>query len=99
MAVGRYVIMPDHMHFFIRGGDDFDLAQWMNGLKRAISVSLGATKKTPLWQPSFFDHILRNDESYAEKWKYVRHNPVRVGLVQRADDWPYEGEFVFIDRA
>jgi len=36
--------------------------------------------------PGFFDHILRNDESYSEKWEYVRENPVRAGLVQRAQD-------------
>ena len=99
IAVGRYVIMPDHLHFFVRGSDDFNLAQWVNGLKRAISVSLGTTKKRPLWQPGFFDHVLRNDESYGEKWKYVRENPVRAGLVLRADDWTYQGEFVVIDRA
>ena len=91
--------MPNHLHFFVRGSGDFNLAQWINGLKRAISVSLGATKKRPLWQPGFFDHVLRNDESYGEKWKYVRENPVRAGLVQRADDWPHQGEFVVIDRA
>lgn len=99
VAVGRYLIMPDHMHLFVRGGGEFKLAQWMNGLKRSISVALGATKKRPLWQPGFFDHILRNDESYTQKWEYVRANPVRAGLVLLADDWPYQGEFVFIDRA
>ena len=99
VAVGRYVIMPDHVHFFLRGSDDFNLAQWVNGLKRAISVALRATKKRPLWQPGFFDHILRNDESYTEKWKYVRENPVRAGLVSLADDWSYQGECVFIARA
>ncbi len=99
LAVGRYVIMPNHMHFFVRGSNDFKVAQWVNGLKRAISVPLGATKKRPLWQPGFSDHVLRNDESYTQKWKYVRENPVRAGLVSRADDWQYQGEFVFIDRA
>jgi hypothetical protein len=38
-----------------------------------------------------FDHILRSDESYAQKWDYVRDNPVRVGLVTSAEDWPYAG--------
>jgi REP element-mobilizing transposase RayT len=92
-------MIPDHLHLFVRGGDDFKLAQWANGLKRAISVALGATKKRPLWQPGFFDHVLRNDESYSQKWEYVRENPVRAGLVSLVDDWPYRGEFVFIDRA
>ena len=92
-------MMPDHLHFFVRGSEGFNLAQWVNGLKRAISVSLGATKKRPLWQPGFFDHILRDDESYSQKSKYVRENPVRAGLVTLGDDWLYQGEFVVIDRA
>jgi REP element-mobilizing transposase RayT len=99
VAVGRYVMMPDHVHFFVRGSGDFNLAQWVNGLKRAISASVGATKQRPLWQPGFFDHVLRNDESYSQKWEYVRENPVRTGLVTRTDEWPYQGEIVVIDRA
>src|SRR5215471_6993718 len=46
VAVEKYLIMPDHMHFFVPGSNDFKLAQWVNGLKRAISVSFGATKET-----------------------------------------------------
>ena len=99
VGVGRYLIMPDHMHLFVRGGGDFKLAQWVNGLKRAISVALGASKKRLLWQSGFFDHVLRNDESYSQKWEYVRENPVRAELVVRADEWPYQGELVVIDRA
>ena len=46
----------------------------------------------PLWQPDFFDHVIRSFESYEEKWKYVRLNPLRAGLVEIADEWPYQGE-------
>ena len=31
VGVGTYLIMPDHMHLFVKGGDDFKLAQWVNG--------------------------------------------------------------------
>ena len=44
-------------------------------------------------------HVLRSDESYSQKWNYVRENPVRAGLVKSAADWPYQGEIVYIDRA
>ena len=46
-----------------------------------------------------FDHVLRNDESYAQKWEYVRENPVRAGLVAEWHEWPYQGEIALIDRA
>jgi len=107
VAVGRYVIMPDHVHFFVRGNPDFVLSSWVGGLKRAMSVAglnqSHATRlplqRKSLWQPGFFDHLLRNDESYAQKWRYVRENPVRAGLVAEWHEWPYQGEIALIDRA
>jgi REP element-mobilizing transposase RayT len=138
IAVGRYVIMPDHVHLFVSGDASFDLSLWVRGLKRAISKSIvgvvtpapttgvvaavpaarvvtpapaagvvaavpAARDRSPLppriWQPGFFDHLMRSSESYAQKWIYVRENPVRAELVTRAEDWPYQGEIVPIDRA
>jgi REP element-mobilizing transposase RayT len=107
VALGRYVIMPNHVHLFVRGDRSFTLSSWIGGLKRAMCVALlketQATRlpaqRTALWQPGFFDHILRSNEGYAEKWNYVRDNPVRAGLVKKAGDWPYQGEIVVIDRA
>jgi REP element-mobilizing transposase RayT len=107
VAVGRYVIMPNHVHFFVRGNPDFVLSSWVGGLKRAMSVAgsnqVHATRlpiqRKSLWQPGFFDHVLRNDESYAQKWEYVRENPVRAGLVAEWHEWPYQGEIALIDRA
>ena len=96
-ALGRYVVMPDHVHLFVCGDADFVLSRWIAGLKRVISKALGI--RGQFWQPTFFDHILRSDESYAEKWEYICQNPVRAGLVKKSDDWQYQGEGVLIDRA
>ena len=72
------------------------MGEWVEtrNLSRAWS-----DKETSAMATGFFDDVLRNDESYGQKWEYVRENPVRAGLVARADEWPYEGEFVVIDRA
>jgi putative transposase len=96
IALGRYVIMPDHVHLFIRGSIDFNLGLWVRGLKRVVAAA-GCGGRVPLWQHGFFDHIIRNSESYSQKWDYVRLNPVRAGLVQRADEWPFQGELVAIE--
>ena len=69
-ALGRYVIMPDHVHLFVRGGIDFVLAQWTRMLKRRLSEAISAP--LPHWQKGFFDHLIRQSESYSEKWEYVR---------------------------
>ena len=99
-AVGRYVIMPDHVHFFCRAElgakslSDF-VGNWKSWTSRAIN-ELGRPRSAPaattLWQREFFDHVVRSNESYAEKWNYVQENPVRAGLVKSADHWSYSGE-------
>jgi REP element-mobilizing transposase RayT len=106
-AVGRYVIMPDHVHLFVSGDASFDLSIWVRGLKRAISKAIASTNieamaaatSSRIWQPGFFDHLMRSSESYAQKWIYVRENPVRAKLVAHAEDWPYQGGIVPIARA
>lgn len=96
--VGRYVIMPNHGHLFVRGDDQFDLGVWVRGLKRAIGKMFPElSARGELWQEGFQDHVLRHGESYEEKWKYVFLNPVRAGLVKDPADWPYQGELVRID--
>ena len=96
-AVGRYVIMPDHMHLFVRLGREDRLNVFVQLLKQSISKVLRQKGEVaPFWQPGFFDHMLRHAESYSEKWSYVRENPVRARLVSHADDWPYQGEVVAI---
>lgn len=99
IAVGRYVITPDHLHLFVCGPHEFVLAEWVKGLKRGISNAFRMTPERVRWQPGFFDHLIRNDESYGEKWNCVRENPVRAGLVMDADEWPHQGQVVYIDRA
>jgi putative transposase len=100
IAVGRYVIMRDHVHLFVRGAPDFVLGRWIARLKQSLARAGNLSRgDTQIWQEGFFDHVLRSDESYAQKWNYVRQNPVRAGLVTHVDAWPYQGEIVYIDRA
>jgi len=95
IGVGRYVLMPDHAHWFVRGNLDFVLSQWIRLLKRTLSSALPMAY--PHWQKGFFDHVIRNSESYAGKWEYVRENPVRAGLVTISEQWPWQGELVRLE--
>ena len=96
-ALGRYVIMPDHLHLFVRIGRESRLSDFVRLLKQRLSCKLQELNAPgPIWQPGFFDHLLRQAESYGQKWNYVRENPVRKQLVASADEWPYQGECVVI---
>ena len=120
--VGKYVLMPDHLHLFVAFGDEYELAfverrrsqsaategaavaavydrrlsllsEWMKSLKNSLSKTLrGMNVPAPHWQKGFFDHVMRSEESYSEKWLYVAENPVRKKLAARPEDWPYQGE-------
>lgn len=92
--VGRYVLMPDHLHLFVAIEDDqIRLSDWMKSLKNALSKTMRARGfDAPHWQRGFFDHVLRGSESYTQKWDYVCANPVRAGLVGDGRDWPFAGE-------
>ena len=94
IAVGRYVLMPDHVHLFVKmPPGSITLAQWVQALKAVLGkVLLDAGHPKPHWQEGFFDHLLRSGESYGRKWEYVCQNPVRKGLVASGADWPYQGE-------
>jgi len=88
--------MPDHAHIFVSLPlTGVTLPKWVQTLRTVIGkklFKLGFQK--PHWQEGFFDHLLRTDESYSQKWDYVRTNPVRAGLSASSDTWPYQGEIL-----
>ena len=151
--VGRYVIMPDHVHFFCAPASypPPDFRRWMKrwkslatlairrlwaaqaggsqlvateaagagagaincappvegtrdvprmaqaGGSQLVATEAANVRNPPLWQRDCWDRQLRTGESYAQKWEYVRNNPVRKGLVANADDWLYQGELNVLD--
>jgi REP element-mobilizing transposase RayT len=82
------VLMPDHLHAIVTPTADrgANLSSCSAALKRWTREELSAAWH---WQPGCFDRLLRSDESLQGKWSYVQNNPVRAGLVERWQDWPY----------
>ena len=81
------VVMPDHVHMIVT----FDVNQ---GVRRVVSDWKRFHARTAgiEWQSDFFEHRLRNGDEYTEKAEYVRQNPIRKGLVERSEDWPFMWE-------
>jgi len=95
-SVGRYVIMPDHLHVFASPtNDEVTLETWVKFWKSRFSKS--HPEKAKRWQTDHWDKRLRSSESYEEKWLYVQQNPVRAGLVETPDEWPFQGELNRLD--
>ena len=96
-AVGFYVVMPDHVHLFVSPVNDKSdqlsafVAKWKQWTAKRLLPQTGLRN---LWQPRFHDHLLRSEESYQEKRQYMYLNPIRAGLVQSGQAWPYQGELM-----
>jgi REP element-mobilizing transposase RayT len=91
--VGRYVLMPDHLHVFACAKESHNISRWVASLKKFMAKHWRHSGLVaPFWQKGFFDHVLRTGESYSQEWGYIRENPVSAGLVRSVDDWPYQGE-------
>jgi putative transposase len=97
--VGRYVILPDHVHLFCTpsSSETAPLANWIRFWKSQFSRDYRTIEPGKIWQSSFWDTQLRRGQHYSEKWDYVRGNPVRHGLVSHPEDWPYQGELNLFD--
>ena len=93
-CVGHYVLMPDHVHLFARPSQDAQpMAKWIGMWKAVSARRIGHALRVslPVWQRDYFDRYVRSSENYEQKWEYVVSNPVRAGLTDSANKWPYQG--------
>jgi len=94
-VVGRYVIMPDHVHFFARPHPGGDLAgTFIRNWKKwtACLLTSFVQVEPPIWQPGFIDQPLDTADVYQEWLEYIRANPVRAGHAPSVQAWPFAGE-------
>lgn len=90
VSVEKYVVMPNHVHILLMISSAADgrliaaptntvgskmpsISQVVGHMKRSVSKTLGV----PLWQKSFHDHIIRNEDDYRAIWEYIDTNPFR----------------------
>ncbi len=63
-AVGKYIIMPDHIHLFCVNADSKhpDLKSWVKYWKSLVSNNWPSPEEQPIWQNNFWNRQLRNNE-------------------------------------
>ena len=98
-AILAYCLMHDHLHLVIAGtGSTSDLRRCAKLAKQradyVIRQMLGIRR---LWQHGYYERILRSDEATMRAVRYVLENPVRGGLVERAEDYPFSLTFALRD--
>lgn len=97
--IDAWVVLPDHLHciWTLPGGDrDFSTRWRLIKARFSRSVPVGTLRPSHvargergLWQRRFWEHHIRDPADMATHVRYCWQNPVKHGLVARAEDWPY----------
>ena len=84
-------MMPDHVHLIVEPNSDVDLSRVTKGIKGVsarVVNEIGGVRGA-LWQDESFDRLLRGPYEFDEKSNYIHGNPVKRGLAERGEDYPW----------
>ena len=83
-CVQSFVIMPNHIHLLLTipvGNEVHRVGEFVGMFKslsvhrwRAVCDQRGAQMGT-VWQRNYYEHIIRNEQDYQEKLRYITENP------------------------
>jgi REP element-mobilizing transposase RayT len=94
-ALLHWVVMPNHIHVVIRIEPGWSLSSiihsWKSFTGREANKLLGLSGE--FWQPDYFDRVIRDEEHYYATAAYIENNPVKAGLCNLPEEWPYSSAF------
>jgi type I restriction enzyme R subunit/putative DNA methylase len=91
-----WCIMPNHVHVLLETltplakivqGWKSITARW--ALTHNEEFQLGIPDPKHLWMREYWDRFIRNDTHLENVVLYIHQNPVKAGLCQRAEEWPW----------
>jgi putative transposase len=87
----EFVVMPDHLHLLMTPNAATSLEKCVQLFKGGSSFRIRRARdlKMEIWQVSFYDWTIRDNEDWRAKVEYIRMNPVRAGLVGKPEEWKY----------
>lgn len=89
LVVAGYVLMPEHVHLLVGEPLKSLLATALQVLKQQTSRKLKRRGEVRFWQRRYYDFNVHNEEKRIEKLRYMHRNPVKRGLVEKPEDWPW----------
>ena len=91
MRVPAYCLMPNHFHLVLWPRNDGDLSRWMQWLmtSHVRRHHRQYDSRGHVWQGRFKAFAIQRGAHMLTILRYVERNPLRAGLVERAQDWPW----------
>jgi putative transposase len=89
-SVWSYCLMPNHVHLIVVPSDEDGLRRTFADAHRRYTGYINARQRWTghLWQGRY-GAVAMDEEHLAAAARYVALNPVRAGLVERAEQWPW----------
>lgn len=86
-----WVLMPYHLHLLIELGEMQSLPVCMGRINScaAKAINRAVDRKGAVWQGAYFDRALRCDEGVNAVMRYLLNNPIRAGIVESIESYPY----------
>ena len=86
-----WVLMPDHLHMLLQIGKFEPMPRVVGRIKSrsATAVKRASRRDIPVWFGGYHDRAIRQQEDIRRAARYIVANPVRAGLVQRCEDYPF----------
>lgn len=78
--------MPEHVHLLMSEPQQGFLADAMHYLKLSFAKRLGTAV---FWQKRYYDRNVRDEREFREKLRYIHRNPVKAGLCELPEEWPW----------
>lgn len=81
VKIDKYVVMPNHVHIIFIVSEHQghqQLSTVIGQYKMAVTKRIRKTEPSKrVWQRSFYDHVIRNQEGYSRIWEYIDCNPMK----------------------
>ena len=95
-AILAYCVMPDHAHLLVEGlQPNSDFRRFAKMTKQRSGGAYARSRGARLWQEGYYERVLRDDDDARALAKYIVNNPVRAGLVDAPEDYPFIGSDVW----
>jgi REP element-mobilizing transposase RayT len=92
----RLHVMPNHVHVLLTVNNRYPLPlvvkSWKGFTSRAINRLLD--RQGSVWMPDYWDRYIRDEAHYRRVVDYIHQNPVKAGLVDRAERWLWSSAYV-----
>ena len=89
-TVNAMVVLPDHLHcIWTLAPTDKDYSTRWRLIKTWVTKHYKHRGGQTLWQPRYWEHVIRDETDYRQHVEYIHYNPVKHGYVRQPFAWPH----------